>query len=213
MGGTIKFWDVNSTSASSFSTQNAKGETTVSAAIVNLSTSQNTCYVASSGGKIHSLDFRNNKMIQVQHNLLPQITSIAAFPNDEGYIASNIWGHVELVSQGTKRELFRSHRNQKMEAYAANCVAVSTEKPCCVSVGSDGQYALYSPYTMKKGRESKLSNAAALPLTSCCFAPRNDVMAVAQGYDWSKGAEEFGKNYIPVEIFLKKMSANDYNIQ
>jgi len=191
--------------------------------VVNFDLGKNSVYCALSGRKICQIDLRSSeirpaegragtlKVNQMNTSIPSMITSIAAAPDDTGYIAGCITGHVEWSFPPHSR-IEPCHRNDNSKTlYSSNCVAISSERPIGMSVGGDGQLAIFSFSSGKKNRETKISSSSSHPLTNCAFAPKGDIYAVAQGEDWSRGAESHKREKVPVQVYLRKLAQSEIN--
>lgn len=207
----ISVWDPNSGSVSgSTPIANLKTEK-----VIGLDVGGTVIFYAAHPGHVGKFDLRKPETdvnCQSQLASLSEVTSIAALPDGTGYVAGNVSGHVEVNYDGNKRTLFNCHRNEQQGTiWPSNKVAVSQSSPAAISVGGDGLGYCFNYQTMKHGKDHRMCQSGSYPLTCVAFTPNHPVLAVAQGYDWSKGAEFYntGTPFSP-EIVLRKMSAADF---
>jgi len=178
--------------------------------IVNIDVGQTMIYFATAGRAVRRLDLRNpnQKAMNIECKIPSQITSIACNTQGNCCIAGSTCGFVEMMSDDVaKYNQYRCHRSDNARTMtSSNMVSVSREKDVGMSVGGDGTVYFFNLMTPKKPRETKVTQ---IPLTACTFAPKGGVVAVASGYDWSRGAEFYKKEKLSVEIIVKKLGQND----
>ena len=180
--------------------------------VVNIDVSGGKIFIALSDNIVW-IDMKNpSKYNVVNSGLRPesQRTSIAALPEGRGYIAGCTWGQVE-INYLENENLYQFHKVHRVDSqrqmFSSNMVAVSPEKEIGLSVGGDGHAYLFNMAVNKRPRDQKVTTG--YPLTACAFSYRSFICALAQGYDWSRGAESYKSEKIPVEITLKKLNNND----
>jgi hypothetical protein len=141
-----------------------------------------------------------------------QIRSIALKkfgPTVEYQMVGTIFGEVELT--GKAKTIIKSHWNEQQgTVHAVNSVAICPHLPGGLSVGSDGQLVHYNLETLKQGRTIKMSQQG-FPLTAVAISSKGEVAAIAQGYDWSRGAEAYhGPDTVPIGIYIKRLTASEF---
>lgn len=151
-------------------------------------------------------DFSWNFPIQAQ------LTSICAIqqhnPANICFICGSILGFVEVLyeqtNNGTNYNLVKSilplHRTEatnNFALYSSNCVSAKrlgeypNEKAVAISCGSNGNVTYLNLSTLHQ--VEKQGPKPNVPITACALSPYGEVAAIAQGYDWSKGAEHLSK--------------------
>ncbi|CAJ0578419.1 unnamed protein product, partial [Mesorhabditis spiculigera] len=99
---------------------------------------------------------------------------------------------------------FKCHRSTEVvngfqEIYVVNDVAFHPQHGTLLTAGSDGRYSMWDKDARTKLKASECYMA---PLTSVAMHASGSIMAVAAGYDWSKGHE--GNTQPGSKIFLHK---------
>ncbi|CAI4223143.1 unnamed protein product [Auanema sp. JU1783] len=125
-----------------------------------------------------------------------------------GFAVGSIEGRVgvQFVEAANPRDnfTFKCHRSPELvngfqEIYAVNDVAFHPQHGTLVTVGGDGRYSMWDKDARTK---LKASDANAMPITSCHIHASGQIMAIAFGYDWSKGHE--GNTQTGSKIVLHK---------
>ena len=149
-----------------------------------------------------------------------QITSIAAFPNMDGFITGSVTGDVEIYADAHQLiQVF--HRNATDHIiYSANCVAVCP-MGLCMSGGGDGQYYFYNNRDAKPFPKPGLSSTTTTkttykpqdPITACAINKNAEMCVYATGEDWARGYEEHDSKITKVSIIVKKIQPQEKGIQ
>ncbi|KAH0786990.1 WD40-repeat-containing domain protein [Histomonas meleagridis] len=152
------------------------------------------------------IDVKNPTLQKKKSKLTTALTSIGVAGN--GYLAGTVDGCVEHHN-GTTYNVLNCHRKeQAKEVYPSNCIAISHEKKGGLSAGGDGCLQFFNLQTSAvKTVEQSIVPGQMKPITAAAFAYSNSVYAVAIGYDWSKGADEYQKGAVAPEIILKKCTS------
>ena len=162
--------------------------------------------------QIAMIDVKNPTLQKKTSKLTVPITSIGALPQTStgyGYIAGTIDGTVEHFN-GTSYNTVQCHRKeQTKEAFSSNCIAVSHERPGGLSGGGDGKIQFFNlSSSIIKTQDVPIVQSATRPISASSFAYSGGIYAVALGYDWAKGADEYehSKGPAPPELILKKVT-------
>lgn len=162
--------------------------------------------------QIAMIDVKNPTLQKKASKLTTPITSIGALPRTSagyGYIAGTVDGTVELFN-GTTYSTAQCHRReQTKEAFSSNCISVSHERQGALSGGGDGRIQFFNlSSSLVKTQEATISQTSTRPITASSFAYSGGIYAVALGYDWAKGADEYpSKGPQEPEIILRKVSS------
>jgi WD40 repeat protein len=126
-------------------------------------------------------------------------------------IVGTIYGEVELANATTSLVLKPHWNEQQGTAHASNAVAICPNNiQGALSAGGDGTLVFFNLETLRQARVIKMSQQG-FPLTALAISSKGEVAAVAQGYDWSKGAEKHvGKDTVPICIYIKRLVPNEF---
>ena len=107
---------------------------------------------------------------------------------------------------------FKCHREFKnglCHIYPINDIAINPVYGSLCTVGGNGCFCVWDLIQRVKLSENSLSESSPLiPLTACDYNKNGDLLVVAQGYDWSKGAT-FASNYIRPKIYIHYLQKNE----
>ena len=198
---TCKLWDIR--------TNQMTQEIALPAKCVSLDAVQNTVVIAMTDHKIAKIDIRKpqetEKKVETSA-LTSQLTSIAAFPDDKGYIVGCVDGRVEMKIRSETVELVVHRDSQK--AFSVNAIRALYDRPGIISGGGDG--CLVRLNVEKKQTLGKdLADPSGHPVTALAVGP-NQIYAYAIGNDWSKGVAG-SVNRVPTEVIVKKMAPNEFS--
>jgi hypothetical protein len=150
-----------------------------------------------------------------------QIRSIAVAPAqapNTPFVIGTIFGEVELVYPNGTQNVIPVHR-EGASVYAVNCVAVCPTQPWAISAGGDGTLAMLSfqatGKVAKSVRPTSDRPGPGATLTSVCFSAGGEVVAIAAGYDWSRGMksafkDETENERVEPRLFIKKVGDADF---
>lgn len=123
-------------------------------------------------------------------------------------IIGSIYGQVE-IRDGNTNYIAECHREAKNgNVYPSNSVAMVADNPWAISAGGNGALRMIHIEKPKGGRDFPFNNNG--PLTCVAVSSKGEVAAVAQGYDWSLGAEFYKTNRIKVTLFIKKLQSQEF---
>lgn len=171
--------------------------------------SNTTIFFATLGGVFKCDITKKTQPQQLGTQLEHQITSIAVGP-DMCYVCGSVSGKIEIISTNGQ-SVVSCHRNETNPTlYSSNSVAIIPNKPVAISAGGDGTIVFLNCERGMKGRELKINNLT-IPLTCVAVSTGGEVAAIAQGYDWSRGAELIKKEGPPpIEIYIKKLVDTEF---
>ncbi|OHT07226.1 hypothetical protein TRFO_01398 [Tritrichomonas foetus] len=175
-----------------------------------MSISGTILYVAMLGPSIVKIDLNTRTLQQVQTSHMYQIRSISVSPTKpDYYISGSIYGQVEICA-GSNRTILPCHRtDQTPQIWASNSVAMHPNQPFAISAGGDGTIKMINLEKGRPGREQKMSNNS-FPLTTVAISSNGEVAAIAQGYDWSRGAEKYLSDKPELQLYIRKMANNEF---
>ena len=154
--------------------------------------------------------------ITFESHLKYQTRRVCCFTEGNGFAEGSIEGRVAIkyVNLNTQPVLndqhcissnedfaFRCHRNTSVNpplVYPVNDIAFNPVYGTFATVGGDGAYIFWD-----KDAKSRLKQGSTLdkaPITACDYSGSGDIFAYAIGYDWSKGASEYGKYQTKIGI-------------
>ena len=197
---TCKLWDIKANKPIQ--------EVSLPAKCIALDAVQNTVVVAMTDRKIAKIDIRKppETASAETSGLTSQLTAIAAFPDDKGYIVGCVDGRVEVKIGAELVELVAHRDDQK--AYTVNAIRAWYDKPGIVSGGGDGCLMKYNMRTRRPlGKD--VADPSRNPVTALAVGP-NQIYACAVGNDWSRGADGNTGAKIPTEVLLKKIEPNEF---
>ncbi|KAK8889836.1 hypothetical protein M9Y10_034590 [Tritrichomonas musculus] len=170
-------------------------------------------YIATLGPAIWKLDLekadQNSQLTQLPTSLCYQIRSLSVSQNKpDRYIVGSIFGQVEIVD-GQNRKILPCHREENSSAiFPSNSVAMVGDAPCAISAGGNGVLKMINFEKQKGARDLKITGC---PLTGVAVSPRGEAAAVAQGYDWQRGAEKYKSDPPKIALYIKKIVPQEFN--
>ena len=131
--------------------------------------------------------------------------------NDIDWIVGYVNGQVEYFTQDDhESKIEKGHRSEtgaSKQMYSVNCIAMSRERPFCISGGGDTTLHSFN----LKNRRTKPSKFGKTP-TAMCLSYKQGALAVATGNDYSKGSGSYyvEKESNPTSVIIKKLTQADY---
>ncbi|CAJ0962690.1 unnamed protein product, partial [Mesorhabditis belari] len=150
--------------------------------------------------KVYNLENAPEEVKQFESQLKMQSRCLSIFKDRQsdqptGFALGSIEGRVavQYVSPRDPKDnfTFKCHRSAEIingyqEIYPVNDVCLHPTYGTLLTIGSDGRYSMWDKDARTK---LKTSETYQMPLTSCHFHPSGNIMALAAGYDWSRGHE------------------------
>lgn len=149
----------------------------------------------------------NLKSPQVEFKRIPsplkyQTRSIAAFPDQQGFLVGSIEGRVAVHhlddAQQSKNFTFKCHREGN-EIYSVNSLNFHPVHHTFVTSGSDGAFNFWDKDSKQR---LKAMYRCCHPIPCSTFNHDGSIFAYAVCYDWSKGAENHNPATAKTYIYL-----------
>lgn len=183
---------------------------------INMDISDSTLAIAALGPCIYTLNLDDQLLISNTQSAIRtkptqlqyQIKSISMSKvQPDRLIIGSIYGQVE-IQDGNTSHIIECHREaNRGEVYPSNSVSMVAEMPWAVSVGGNGTLKMINFDKPKGGRDFPFNN---IPLTCVAVSSKGEVAAVAQGYDWSCGAEFYKTTRFKVALYIKKLQPQEF---
>ena len=144
-----------------------------------------------------------------------QITCVAAFPDDGGYMTGSITGKVVITSNGNQVKYDFHRRETERTIYSVNSVAISRKQTLGMSVGGDGtiNYFNLGNGTRTSTTESTTTKTIHDPITACAVDDNAEYAAYATGSDWARGYEVHEHIYLAPKLFIKKITDTEKGLK
>ncbi|XP_072952714.1 protein RAE1-like isoform X1 [Typha angustifolia] len=151
---------------------------------------------------IYNLQNPQTEFKRIQSPLKYQTRSLAAFPDQQGFLVGSIEGRVGVHhlddAQQNKNFTFKCHR-EGTEIYSVNSLNFHPVHHTFATAGSDGAFNFWD-----KDSKQRLKAMARCPHPIPCstFNQDGSIYAYAVCYDWSKGAENHNPATAKTYIYL-----------
>uniref|UniRef100_A0A0N5A796 WD_REPEATS_REGION domain-containing protein n=1 Tax=Parastrongyloides trichosuri TaxID=131310 RepID=A0A0N5A796_PARTI len=163
--------------------------------------------------KVFNLEGQPNEVVDHESQLKYQTRSLAIFKNKQGtnpagYAVGSVEGRVGIQylepSNPKDNFTFKCHRSSELtngyqEIYPVNDVIFNHNYGTLCTVGGDGKYSFWDKDSRTK---LKTSDAFPMPFTTADIHGSGSMVALALGYDWSKGHEGNKPDNCASKIFL-----------
>ena len=170
--------------------------------------------VATANRRIYAFDLNRLRqgsfqaITNVESLLKYNTKSIGAYQN--GWVLGSIEGRCEIrvmdnanptysLSSKGSNFTFKAHREK--EIYPVNCISFNPQFGTFITGGGDGRLYIWdkdSKMKLKGFSDSKTFSSfktypstTILPVVDAAFNTQGNIMAVAYGYDWSRGVNEY----------------------
>jgi len=140
-----------------------------------------------------------------------QLTSIAISSDGSSFIAGSFTGALAFGDIKTKKitERKQIHQKNTSPTIGSNRVAMTMEKKCALSAGSDGRVAFINMETGKVNEKEIIKGAT--HISAIAASSKYPLYALASGYDWSRGGQYALENGMgQVEMVLCKVNSTDF---
>lgn len=216
--GALKLWDLRS--------QNPFATYQFNNKIYSMSYNNNLLVVALSELVMSYFNLENLQKMKFEPEIIfnshlnEQTRKVAVFNDGRGFVQASVNGRVAVkhISFYSKPKLtpqngiqderdfsFKCHRQARngiAYIYTINDICINPVYGTICTAGGDGAYSIWDLQQKIRIHDNKLSdNIEASPLTCCEYNMLGDLLALAQGYDWSKGAIHASK-YPRPKIFV-----------